>query len=205
MLICKMTPSLISIITPTYNQAHYLEKCIDSVLSQGIKKLEYFIIDGGSTDNTVDIIKKYEKNLTYWVSEPDAGQSQAINKGMKLAKGDIVNWLNSDDYYEPEALAFVNKAFNNTETKVVCGVSKLFDKNGIIKYSRGTDIYDGNLAKTIAWARIDQPETFFLKEAWDAIGPLNENLHYTMDREWWMRYLYIFGLAGIYKSDKVLV
>ncbi len=197
--------SRISIITPTYNQAKFLERCINSVISQDIKNLDYIIIDGASTDDTVDIIKKYEESLNYWISEPDKGQSDAINKGMTKAAGKIINWLNSDDYYEPEALAFINEVFDNKATNVVCGISKLFDENGIRGYSRGTDIYEGNLAKTIAWARIDQPETFFLKEAWDIVGHLNENLHYTMDREWWMRYLYHFGLEGVQKYEKVLV
>jgi hypothetical protein len=85
------------------------------------------------------------------------------------------------------------------------GKSRLFHGEETIRYSKGTDVYPGNLAKTIGWARIDQPETFFRKEAWDKVGLLNEQLHYTMDREWWMRYLYHFGLAGIVKIDDVLV
>ena len=200
----KIQPK-ISIITPSYNQGSYLVQNIQSIQLQSYPQVQHIIIDGGSNDQTIDIIKEHQHCIDYWVSEPDNGQSHAINKGINKATGKIINWLNSDDYYEPEALAFVNKAFNNTKIKVVCGISKLFDENGMIKYSKGTDIYEGNLAKTIAWARIDQPETFFLKEVWDELGPLNENLHYTMDREWWMRYLYHFGLEDIHKFDKLLV
>ena len=197
--------TLISIITPSFNQAQYLEQTIDSVLSQNYPDLEYIIIDGGSTDGSVDIIKKYEKHLAWWVSESDEGQSHAINKGIKRATGEIINWLNSDDYYEPNTLKLVSEAFNDPAIKCFCGRSRLFDEKGNVNHSRGTDIYAGNLPKSIGWARIDQPETFFRKSAWERVGLLNEQLHYTMDREWWMRYLYHFGLDGIIQSNDVLV
>lgn len=93
----------ISIVTPSFNQGEYLEETIDSVLSQKYPNLEYIIMDGGSKDNSVDIIKKYEKYLTYWESKPDRGQSHAINKGLKKCNGEIFNWLCSDDYLEPGA------------------------------------------------------------------------------------------------------
>src|SRR5688500_3818909 len=94
----------ISIITPTYNQGHFIEQTIQSVIEQDYPNLEYIIIDGGSTDDTLSVIKKYEKYISYWISEKDKGQSEAINKGFKKATGDVVNWLNSDDYYEPGVL-----------------------------------------------------------------------------------------------------
>jgi len=196
---------LISIITPSYNQAAYIEQTIDSVLSQGYSNLEYIILDGGSTDGSVEIIKKHEKHLKYWISEPDKGQSHAINKGLTLATGDIFNWLNSDDYYEPDTLEKVNQYFQDTDISCLCGRSNLFDETGAIRKSAGTDIYPANLAKTIGWARIDQPETFFRMEAVKKMGPLNENLHYVMDREWWMRYLFLFGLDGIREVDDTFV
>jgi glycosyltransferase involved in cell wall biosynthesis len=195
----------ISIITPSFNQAQYLEQTIDSVLSQDYPNIEYIVIDGGSTDGSIDIIKKYEKHLAYWVSEPDSGQSQAINKGVQRATGDVINWLNSDDYYHSGALQTVADAFKDRRVTCYCAKSNMINEEGLIKESRGTDVYEGNLAKTIGWARIDQPETFFRIEAWDNVGLLNEQLHYTMDREWWMRYLLIYRLEGISKSEEILV
>jgi glycosyltransferase involved in cell wall biosynthesis len=196
----------ITIITPSFNQAQYLEQTIDSVLSQGYSDLEYMVIDGGSTDGSVDIIRKYEKHLNYWVSEPDSGQSEAINKGLRRATGEIINWLNSDDYYQPEALSTIAKQFTNSAVNVVCGRSRLFSgDNQTIRYSSGTDVYPGNLAKTIGWARIDQPETFFRREKILQVGLLDTRLHYIMDRDWWIRYLFTFGLPGIVQIPDILV
>ncbi len=194
----------ISIITPSFNQGQFLEQTIDSVLSQQYPNLEYIIIDGGSNDNSVEIIKKYEKHLHFWKSEKDSGQSEAINKGLKIASGDIVNWLNSDDYYTSDALIRVAKYFENENTLVVAGKSNIWKNNMISLQTPGTDIYD-SLEKTIGFTRIDQPETFFSKRAIEKMGLLNPNLHYVMDREWWIRYLLIFGLSNIKKTDDILV
>jgi len=195
----------ISIITPSHNQGIFLEQTIDSIVSRNYPNLDYIIIDGDSKDVSIDIIKKYESYLAYWVSESDSGQSEAINKGVRLATGDIINWLNADDYYEPNTLSLVSQHFSDKNVNVLIGQSRHFKGDKTINYSRGTDVYLNNLSKTIGWARIDQPETFFRKEAWDKIGLLNEQLHYTMDREWWMRYLYVFGLGGIARTYNVLV
>ncbi len=194
----------ITVITPSYNLSQYLERSIDSVLLQNYPNLEYMIIDGGSTDGSIDIIKKNEKHLSYWVSETDNGQSYAINKGLKLASGDIINWINSDDYYEPDILEKVSMAFNEG-VNAVGGRSRIFDQNGTKHYSNGTDIYPGNISKTLGWARIDQPETFFRKKVWNKVGPLNTDLHYVFDREWWIRYLLLYGLDGFKKTPDVLV
>ena len=203
-LIIHLKPK-ISIISPSFNQVQYLEQTIESVFSQIYQNFEYIIIDGNSNDGSIDIIKRHQKELTYWVSEPDIGQSHAINKGIKRSEGEIINWLNTDDYYERNALSIIKDAFQHQEVKAVVGRSRIFQGDKTISYSRGTDIFPGNLAKTIGWARIDQPETFFRKEAWEKVGLLNEQLHYTMDREWWMRFLYVFGLVGIVQIDDVLV
>ncbi|MDJ1480395.1 glycosyltransferase family 2 protein [Cytophagaceae bacterium YF14B1] len=196
----------ISIITPSYNQGHYLEQTIESVLSQGYPKLEYMIIDGGSTDNSVKIIKKYEKHLAFWISEKDEGQSDAINKGLQKATGEVVNWLNSDDYYQPDTLQKVGVAFMNPETLIVSGQGRVFDDSGSTRhYTKGVDVYSDNLAKTIGWARMDQPETFFRHDVIRHIGLLDTRLHYLMDRDWWIKYLFSYGLNGIVQIPDVLV
>jgi glycosyltransferase involved in cell wall biosynthesis len=194
----------ITIVTPSYNQGHFIEQTICSVLEQGYPNLEYIIIDGGSRDNTVELIKKYEKHLAYWVSEKDKGQSDAINKGLNRATGEIVNWLNSDDYYEKGALNKVGEAFSDPAVNVYCGISRVFGENKEY-YSGGTDIYAGNLAKSIGWARIDQPETFFRKTVWDNLGGLEQQFHYLMDRDFWVRYLLTYGLGEIKKTNDLLV
>jgi glycosyltransferase involved in cell wall biosynthesis len=197
----------ITIITPSYNQGQYLEQTIDSVLSQNYSNLEYIVIDGGSQDNSVEIIRKYEKYLAFWVSEKDKGQSDAINKGLRRATGEVINWLNSDDYYEKDTLQIVGEFFQNPQTNVLCGRSRIFydESNQTSHFSSGTDIYKNNLAKTIGWARIDQPETFFRASAINAMGLLNPKFHYVMDKEWWIRYLFLFGLENIVEIDNVLV
>ncbi|HSY62531.1 MAG TPA: glycosyltransferase family 2 protein [Cytophaga sp.] len=194
----------ISIVTPSFNQGQFIEQTIDSVLSQNYSQLEYLIIDGGSTDNTINIIKKYSKHITYWISEPDRGQSNAINKGLALSTGDVFNWLNSDDYYEPDTLAFVGEQFLQKECLILCGKSRIFDETGTRYFSSGTDVYKDNLAKTIGWARIDQPETFIRKNILDNVGPVNEQLNYVMDKELWMRILFQINLNNVHTSDKVL-
>jgi glycosyltransferase involved in cell wall biosynthesis len=194
----------ISIITPSYNQGRFIEETILSVIEQGYPNLEYIVLDGGSTDNTVDIIKKYEKYITFWKSERDKGQSDAINQGFRRATGEIINWLNSDDYYENGSLQNVNQAFQDDSVNVYCGRSRVFGK-GKDYLSNGTDLYLDNLNKTIGWARIDQPETFFRHKALKELGYLNNFLHYTMDKEMWMRYLLKYGLSGIQKTSAVLV
>lgn len=142
--------------------------------------------------------------MTAWVSEKDKGQSDAINKGFARASGDIINWLNSDDYYESGTLIHVARQFEDPETSCYIGYSRVF---GIETeyFSQGSDIYPDNLYKTIGWARIDQPETFFRKSVIDTIGGLNECLTFVMDKDLWIRYLCCYGLKGIKKDRQLLV
>ncbi|TAE71626.1 MAG: glycosyltransferase, partial [Bacteroidetes bacterium] len=193
----------ITIVTPSYNQAHFLEQTILSVLNQNYPNLEYMIIDGGSQDNSVEIIKKYEEKLTFWVSEKDKGQSDAINKGLRKATGDIFNWLNSDDYYNEKTLWEVATEFvKNPDLKMLSGKSRVFRGEETISISNGTDIYADNLPRTIGMARIDQPETFFHASAYQKMGEIDTALHYLMDRDWWVKYLLLFGLSNTKKVDK---
>lgn len=195
----------ISIITPSYNQGAYLEQTIDSVLSQNYPGLQYIIIDGGSTDNSTEIIKKHERHLYRWISEKDNGQSDAINKGLQTATGEVVNWLNSDDWYCENTLQRVGELFTDSNIEVVSGRSRILLNGKEIRQNKGTDIYPGNLEKTIGCARIDQPETFFRRSCIEQFGLLNTHLHYIMDKEWWMRYLLCFGLDHIYSIPDILV
>lgn len=182
-----------------------MEQTIDSVLSQQYSNLEYIIIDGGSTDNSIEIIKKYEKYLSYWVSEKDHGQSQALNKGLQKATGEVFNWLNSDDYFLNGALKLVGESFINPSLKVLCASGKVLQNEILVKTSSGTDVYVESLPKTIGWARIDQPQTFFRRSVFDQLGFLNEELHYVMDRDFWVRYLFENGLEGVEKIKDELV
>ncbi len=203
--VCKNAWPKISIITPSYNQGQYIEQTILSVINQKYPNLEYIIIDGGSTDNTVEIIKKYEKHITYWVSEPDRGQSHAINKGLERCTGDVFNWLNSDDYYAPEALIKVGEAFTNSDTYVLAGRERRINKHGQeVGISKGTTIM-ANLSETIGKCHIDQPSTFFRLSTLKPLLPLDETFHYLMDGELWLRYLLYWGQDQVEKTNSVLV
>jgi glycosyltransferase involved in cell wall biosynthesis len=177
----------ISIITPSYNQEHFLEATIRSVLDQNYPNFEYVIIDGGSTDGSVEIIKKYERYLAYWVSEKDRGQSHAINKGLELVSGDIIAWINSDDVYMPDAFKKVVEAFRQkADADVLYGDGVLIDKEGQqIKCRPGISF------RYKIWlygvAEPFQPEVFYRREAVKRAGLLDESFHMMMDREWWLR------------------
>ncbi|XOV91161.1 MAG: glycosyltransferase family 2 protein [Bacteroidota bacterium] len=182
-----MTLPKISIVTPSFNQASYLEQTILSVLDQNYANLEYIIIDGGSTDGSVDIIRKYEDQLVFWASEKDNGQTHAINKGFQKATGDIITWLNSDDYYEPGIFEKVAKSFNETKADFLVGAVNLVDEKGdLIEQKNGywpeksERMYD----RTIYLA---QPASFFKRDLLDRVGYLDESLNYTMDFDFWVR------------------
>jgi glycosyltransferase involved in cell wall biosynthesis len=177
----------ISIITPSYNQAAYLEQTIQSVINQNYPAIEYIIIDGGSTDGSVEVIKKYDSHITYWVSEKDKGQSDAINKGLKLANGDIVCWLNSDDLFEPNTLNTIAQFFNeHADTQFVYGDGVIFYENG---KKRDSHCKPGKVDQEIL-SRCDplqQPSTFWRRAIHDEIGFIDESLFFTMDWDFFMR------------------
>jgi len=186
-LILNKEPSWpkISIVTPSYNQAEFLERTIFSVLNQNYPNLEYIIIDGGSTDGSVEIIKKYEKYLAFWVSEPDNGQADAINKGFLKATGEIVGWLNSDDFYVGrDVVSRVVQATEHSPASIFYGDDFLISKNGkILRFRRAPF---PRLQKLLAFSRISQPALFFRSTVIKQ-ERLDESLNYSLDREFWIR------------------
>src|SRR6267378_2744843 len=179
----------ISVVTPSYNQGSYLEKTILSVLNQEYPNIEYIVIDGGSTDNSLEIIKKYEKHLKYWVSEQDRGQSNAINKGFSHATGDLLTWLNSDDYYMPGALrTLATMAIANPDAMAFVGTGRMIDETGNIKsYKPSQPITIETLYRWMSGGNFMQPSSIFRRTAWERVGPLDENVHIAFDLDLWLR------------------
>lgn len=178
----------VSIITPSYNQAQFLDKTIESVVGQKYSSLEYFIIDGGSTDGSVDMIKKYAKKYPFikWISKKDNGQSEAINKGLKMCKGDIIAYLNSDDTYYPGAIKKVVRYFkNNDKIKIIYGEGTHIDERGREIERYNTFLFSESKLKHNCF--ICQPTLFMRKEVFKKVGFFNEKIHTCMDYEYWIR------------------
>ncbi|HEY9698665.1 MAG TPA: glycosyltransferase family 2 protein [Trichocoleus sp.] len=192
----------ISIITPSYNQGHFIEETICSVLQQNYPNLEYIVIDGGSTDNTVDIIKRYESQISYWVSEPDRGQTHAINKGLKRATGEILAYINSDDYYLPGTLHAVAEYFRNyPEIDLLHGRCCYVDAHGesIGEQFGNIHTFEEIIDLWSIWWRKQQfvqPEVFWTRRISDRVGAFNESLYFVMDYEYWSRILQAGGTVG---------
>lgn len=179
----------ISIVTPSFNQGEFLEKTITSVLDQGYPELEYMVIDGGSTDASVDIIRRYAGRLTHWESEQDRGQSHAINKGFARATGEILGWLNSDDRLEPGALhAVAQAAMAHPEAGVFVGAGRKMDRDGREHYYKEPqDLSFAGLCRWMDGNNFMQPSCFFRKSVWDVCGPLDESVHIALDVDLWLR------------------
>jgi glycosyltransferase involved in cell wall biosynthesis len=176
----------ITIVTPSYNQGHFLEQTILSVIGQQYPNLEFIIIDGGSTDASVEIIKKYEKHLTYWVSEQDNGQGAAINKGFSRATGDIIAWLNSDDMYLPGTLTHVASKLDSTRPELVFGNCVHIRENSPLV--TGSDVESRHTQMNLVLADyIIQPSTFWTRDLWLKTGPIDESLVFGFDWEWFIR------------------
>lgn len=200
-----------SIITPSFNQGQFIEETIKSVFNQTFQDFEHIVVDGGSTDNTLKILKKYKAKYPdkfFYISEKDKGQSDAINKGMKMAKGEVLTWLNSDDYYPEYTLEEVYKVFN--EKKDVFWLSGdyiVVNENGkkihsFVKYYKrflrllpfNPTIYIANF--------INQPSTFFRKEIIKQVGYLNINYRYNMDYDYWLR-MFTKGYKNFYLNKEL--
>lgn len=193
---------LVTVVTPSYNQARFLEQTILSVLEQDYPNIEYIVIDGGSTDDSVDIIRKYAGRLAYWESEKDRGQSHAINKGWERATGAIIAYLNSDDLYTLGAIARAVRALQaNPLAAMVYSDALLVDEHGdFIRNLRGRPFDIHNVITTEGF--VPQPTVFIRREALDRVGLLDERLHMSMDYDLWVR----LGLRypAIYLPDEYL-
>lgn len=177
---------LVSIVTPSFNQGQFIERTIRSVLNQDYPALEYIVMDGGSTDGTLGILKRYEDRLT-WLSEPDAGQSDAIRRGFGRARGEILGWLNSDDVYLPEAVSQGVRAFaGDPNVGFVYGLAEFIDRSGLVVGRPVTESW--NYARLVGKLNyVAQPATFFTRDAYEAVGGLDPDLHFCMDYDLWIK------------------
>lgn len=181
-----MSVPLISIIVPTLNQAQYIGQTLASIVGQCWPRLEIIVVDGGSKDGTADVVRRFGSAITHFISEPDRGQADAINKGFRLAKGDILAWLNSDDYYLPGIFdRIVALLGDGAEPRLVYG--------GTVAYQQATHqmshwsapAFDREMLKVKAL--IYQPSAFWTRAVWEATGELNIEQHFTLDWDWFLR------------------
>lgn len=202
----------VSIIIPSFNQGRFLEACIDSILSQNIEGTEIFVFDGGSTDETVEILKSYG-NKIFWTSQPDRGQTDAINRGLQKSTGDVLAYLNSDDIYFPGSFARALKHFSeNPKCMALYGRCDHLKENGEFMESYNTQQWDYN--KLLRECFICQPGTFWRRETMERYGLFDDRLNFCMDYEFWLRvgascafhYIDDFVLAGsrLYEDNKTL-
>jgi glycosyltransferase involved in cell wall biosynthesis len=176
----------VSIVTPSYHQVRYLEQTICSVLGQDSAPLEYFVIDGGSTDGSVDVIRRYAGQLAGWVSEKDRGQAEAINKGLRRTRGEIVAWINSDDFYLPGAFRAAVEAFRaHPQAGLVYGDVLSVDGEGrVFNQQRFRQL---NLGDLMAFSIISQPAVFMRRAVLEQAGLLDESFHCLLDHHLWLR------------------
>jgi glycosyltransferase involved in cell wall biosynthesis len=198
---------LVSIVTPSFNHARFIEATMQSVLMQDYHRIEYLVVDGGSNDGTVDVIKKYDGRggvlppnamnasdrgektspLLWWVSEKDKGQTDAINKGFARAKGDILAWLNSDDTYEPGAIsAAVKYLQEHPEVGMVYGDCNFINEHGNVIGKFNSAQTDYRLLRQ-GYVHIPQQTMFFRRELWEQVGPLDPSFYFAMDYDLWTR------------------
>ena len=192
----------ISIITPCFNASKYIEKTILSIINQDYDNLEYIIIDGGSNDGTVEIIKKYESKIAYWISEKDSGQSDAINKGLKIATGTVFNWVNGDDYLADGALKIVGNYFKNSDLDVLCTPTWLFNENGNIRINENTKA-NLSLFELLNSTGINQQGMFWRLAKIQELNGVNSDFNFSMDLDLWKRYLINFGLSKVMIDETI--
>lgn len=184
----------ISIVTPSYNQAKYIKATIDSVLSQNYPNLEYWVIDGGSTDCTIEILKSYGNKIK-WESCKDKGQTDAINKGLMKCSGEVMAYLNSDDIYMPGALLSVGEYYRKTSADWITGDCLVINEHGmpshggwvVRAYKRLLMMFYSRTTLMLADSMLPQPSTFWSRRAWEKVGKFNDAYHYVMDYDYWLR------------------
>jgi glycosyltransferase involved in cell wall biosynthesis len=191
----------ISVVTPSFNQARYLEDALESVLGQDYPNLEYSVLDGGSQDGSREIIGAKQYRLAYWRSHPDGGQAAAINEGFSRATGSILGWLNSDDIYAPGALHQVaQRLADQIDEPIVCyGACELFRDGTSLREFRPAIPFDRAKLEIVDF--LDQPSVFWTRAAWDKVGPLDATMRYAFDWDWFLRAAKICRFVSV---DQVL-
>jgi len=197
----------ITVVTPSYNQGDFLGECIDSVLSQQYPNLEYIIVDGGSLDDSLEIIRAFSDKLAWWVSEPDRGQSHALNKGFARATGDIYCWINSDDLMAPGSLHVIGDYFSRNKDVAWCtGGSRYIDHDHIYEKevtASAIQVAPGDtLAQWLTHMQTDlavilQSSTYWRSNAWKKIGPLREDFHFSFDFDFFYKVRKEFGPPAV--------
>ncbi len=183
-----MTALRLTVITPSFNQARYLERTLRSVLDQEYPDLEYIVMDGGSTDGSVEILRRYDDRLSYWVSEPDGGQSWAINRAIERATGDVIAYINSDDYYLPGAFAAALPFFDDPAVRWVAGATEYREADGTLETLW---IPKPPVGSRPRWLRsswyVPQASSFWRRDVFDEFGLLREDLSFVFDTEFGLR------------------
>jgi glycosyltransferase involved in cell wall biosynthesis len=191
-----MRPRL-SIITPSLNQGQFIERTIRSVLDQGYENLEYLIVDGGSTDSTVETIRRYEDRIAWWITEPDAGQPDALNKGLARATGEVIAYINSDDYYLPGAFETAIGILQVSGASWMAGAARFVDEDARLREiwrPRPPWTYESTIRGRHWWAlapwSVPQPSAFWTRELQQKVGPFRLDLDYVFDTEFFLRLVY---------------
>ena len=200
----------LTIITPSLNQGRFLERTIRSVLDQGYENLEYVIVDGGSSDGSVEIIRQYEDRLAWWVSEADEGQSDAINKGLAGTTGEVVAYLNADDYYLPGAFTAAIAALEHTSAGWVAGAAQCVDEHdrpvgvGIWQPTQPSECelwFRGRHWWAVRTWCVPQPSAFWRRELFEKHGPFRRDMHFAFDAEFFLRLVYAGDLPELVPDE----